>query len=289
MSASRSPKRRRESSSKLGSNSSRFRSPVVARKKPVSRSSKNTKGSSRRRLIPSRSPSQGTSRRRQSSSDSRSLGRRRDSRLKSRRFNSSRFRSPDAARKKPVSPSSKESKGPARRHSIASRSSSKGTSRQPHDKPKKDLIPWFKRSGSPSFKHNRRNDSKPSKCLAVFGLSVTTSSQDLKRIFEKYGSIKLVNLIEDSSSTRYFPSLLRTFAFITFHNIGDACKAVRDFGMRKNIDHKDIRVHFSIDKRQRRSDDYDKKDYDRHRSPYYKRRSSPGGSRRPSYDRRRLR
>ena len=254
MSTSRSPERRLESSSKSGNPySSRSRSPLAARKKPAYQSSKKAEGSFRRRTNVSQSPSPGTSSRRHSRSHTRSCSPHEKRRYLNRRHSpsSSRSRSPHEKRlnlNRRHSPSSSRSRSPHEKRRTISRRHSP-SSRSPHEKRRKFKTDRSRSSRTPSYKSNRsdnfesRYDPKPSKCLGVFGLSVETTSRDLKRVFEKYGSIEHVKLITDSMTHKS-----RGFAFITFDNIDDASEAKKDCE-ELVIDRKHIRVDFSITKR----------------------------------------
>ena len=87
---------------------------------------------------------------------------------------------------------------------------------------------------------NTRDNPDKSKCIGVFGLSLYTTEQDLKKEFEKFGPLEKCKLIVDAFSGRS-----KGFAFVYFISIEDAC-AAREALNGIEMDRRKIRVDFSI-------------------------------------------
>ncbi|BES96263.1 Hypothetical protein NTJ_09072 [Nesidiocoris tenuis] len=171
----------------------------------------------------SRSPSTSKSKKKSARSRSRS-GSRRKSR-KSSRSHRSRSRSP-------------------RKYSRSSRySRSRSDSRSGSDSPR-----WHRsHSRSPLSNRKRhkgcRDNPNPNRCVGVFGLSLCTTEEHLRRLFTKYGPVDSVQIIYDAKTGRS-----RGFGFVYFQNYEDA-RVAKEVCSGMEIDGREIRVDFSITER----------------------------------------
>ena len=64
-----------------------------------------------------------------------------------------------------------------------------------------------------------RDNPEPCACLGVFGMSLSTTERDLKRIFGDYGEIETVQLVYDRYSGRS-----RGFGFVYFQTTKEAIR-----------------------------------------------------------------
>ncbi|BES96707.1 Hypothetical protein NTJ_09520 [Nesidiocoris tenuis] len=256
----------------------------------------NSRSRSRDRSV-SKSPSDSRSKKKRSRSRSRSRSARRS------RSRKSKYRS--------------RSRSPRRTSRTAHRSPSRSNSRS-----RSGSYTSYRRRGrshsrSPLSNRRRHNSSRvrrnsnttdnphPSRCLGVFGLSLSTTEHQLCQIFSKYGRLDKVQVIIDAKTGRS-----RGFAFIYFDRLDDARNAKEQCsGM--EIGGRQIRVDYSITERAHTptpgiymgkptyDDRYGRRRYDddyygggssyrgsryRSPSPYYSR-----SSRRPRYERSRSR
>lgn len=88
-----------------------------------------------------------------------------------------------------------------------------------------------------------REDPDPSRCIGVFGLSMSTTERELEEQFGKFGPIEKVQVVLDGQSGRS-----RGFAFIYYDNMEDACSA-REAMTGSDLDGRKVRVDFSVTKR----------------------------------------
>ena len=86
---------------------------------------------------------------------------------------------------------------------------------------------------------SRVENPTPSRCIAIFGLSMYTRERELRDIFSHYGSIEDVQVVYDKQSGRS-----RGFGFVYYKNVDDAVKA-RDRMNGQDLDGRHIRVDFS--------------------------------------------
>jgi len=125
--------------------------------------------------------------------------------------------SPDRRSK---SPDRKENKKPRSKHHSRSperrsRSYSRSRSRSPR---RRSRGRSYSRSRSRS--HSPRQSVVPSTCLGVFGLSGSTTENDLKDEFSRYGTLEKVDLIIDKRTGQS-----RRFAFLYYSAVDEARKA----------------------------------------------------------------
>ncbi|XP_044734634.1 transformer-2 protein homolog beta-like isoform X2 [Chrysoperla carnea] len=103
------------------------------------------------------------------------------------------------------------------------------------------------RSHSPMSSRRRhigtRENPKESRCVGVFGLSTSTSENQLYNLFAKYGPIDTVQVVIDKKTGRS-----RGFGFVYYKNSDDA-KVAKETCSGMEIDGKFIRVDFSITQR----------------------------------------
>uniref|UniRef100_A0A0A9ZHM0 RRM domain-containing protein n=3 Tax=Lygus hesperus TaxID=30085 RepID=A0A0A9ZHM0_LYGHE len=85
-----------------------------------------------------------------------------------------------------------------------------------------------------------RDNPQPSRCLGVFGLSLSTTEQQLRHIFGKYGPVETVQVIIDAKTGRS-----RGFGFVYYENYEDA-RVAKEHCTGLEIDGRKIRVDFSI-------------------------------------------
>lgn len=79
-----------------------------------------------------------------------------------------------------------------------------------------------------------------SNVLGIFGLSVSTTEQQINQIFSKYGPLERVNIVLDSKTGRS-----RGFCFVYFASSEDA-KVAKNQCSGMEIDERKIRVDYSI-------------------------------------------
>lgn len=127
----------------------------------------------------------------------------------------------------------------ARRHS-RSRSKSKSPIRNRVNKRRS-----YSRSPLPTRRHHvgSRESPEENNCLAVFGLSFSTTQRYVEREFSKFGPLEKVDLPMDGHSCRS-----RGFAFVYFENLRDA-RIAREEMCDRIIDGRKVRVDYSIHKR----------------------------------------
>jgi len=88
-----------------------------------------------------------------------------------------------------------------------------------------------------------RDEPEPSKCLGVFGLSLSATERDLEKEFNRFGALEKVQVVLDGHTGRS-----RGFAFIYYENQDDATEA-RNAMNGADMDSRKIRVDYSITKR----------------------------------------
>lgn len=76
--------------------------------------------------------------------------------------------------------------------------------------------------------------------MGIFGLSVSTTEQQINQIFSKYGPLERVNIVLDSKTGRS-----RGFCFVYFASSEDA-KVAKNQCSGMEIDERKIRVDYSI-------------------------------------------
>ena len=84
----------------------------------------------------------------------------------------------------------------------------------------------------------------PCRVLGVFGLNFQTEERNLRRVFEKYGSLDKVKLVTDPRTGRS-----RGFGFIYFTHVDDAQEAKEKLHG-KEIEGNHIRIEYSISNRE---------------------------------------
>jgi len=88
-----------------------------------------------------------------------------------------------------------------------------------------------------------RENPRPSNCLGIFGMSVTTNEEDVRKIFERYGRVDSVKIIMDRETNQS-----RGFGFVNFEERSDAARALEKIADTK-IDGMQVRVDFAIRRR----------------------------------------
>ena len=86
----------------------------------------------------------------------------------------------------------------------------------------------------------RSHIPKPSRCLGVFGLSKSTTDEDLREMFDKYGSIDDIAVIKNKTTKEPCG-----YAFVYFNNLEDAKAAKKDCADLE-IKRQTIKVEFSL-------------------------------------------
>ncbi|XP_033221312.1 transformer-2 protein homolog beta-like isoform X2 [Belonocnema kinseyi] len=128
-----------------------------------------------------------------------------------------------------------------------SRSRSRSYSRTRYSREKDRNLYRSSHSRSPMSSRRRhvgnRDNPCPSRCLGVFGLSISTTEQQIYHIFSKYGPVERVIVVIDAKTRRS-----RGFSFVYFESSEDA-KAAKDQCTGMDIDGRRIRVDFSITQR----------------------------------------
>lgn len=95
-------------------------------------------------------------------------------------------------------------------------------------------------SRSRNARPGTRENPVQSNVLGIFGLSVSTTEQQINQIFSKFGPLERVNIVLDSKTGRS-----RGFCFVYFESAEDAKEAKNQCsGM--EIDERKIRVDYSI-------------------------------------------
>ena len=87
---------------------------------------------------------------------------------------------------------------------------------------------------------NNKNNSEVSNSLGIFGLSYSTTEQDLKEEFSKFGPLEKVVLVLDTLTRRS-----RQYAFVYFNSVEDA-KAAKEAMNDQKFNGRYIRIVFSI-------------------------------------------
>ncbi|KAI9145689.1 hypothetical protein BKA69DRAFT_455489 [Paraphysoderma sedebokerense] len=136
---------------------------------------------------------------------------------------------------------------------------------------KSNLSSCYSRRASPE--HDSRPKPNPSEVLGVFGLSLRTTEEDLRELFNKYAPVRDVTIIYDLKT-----GYSRRFGFAYFNSVDDATKA-KEATNGISLHERDIRVDYSVTKRahsptpgyykgkKRYSDRYGGPRYDRDRPP----------------------
>lgn len=103
------------------------------------------------------------------------------------------------------------------------------------------------RSVSPLSNRKRhvgdRDEPPASKVIGVFGLNLTTTDRELRRVFEKFGKIDDAMIIHDRKT-----GMSRGFGFVYYQKVEDAIEAKEETNG-VDIEGKKIRVDFSVTKR----------------------------------------
>jgi len=66
-----------------------------------------------------------------------------------------------------------------------------------------------------------QENPQTSRCLGVFGLSLYTQEDDLRRVFERYGPVDEIQIVYDHQTGRS-----RGFAFVYMRNYEDAVEVM---------------------------------------------------------------
>ncbi|VDD96303.1 unnamed protein product [Enterobius vermicularis] len=89
-----------------------------------------------------------------------------------------------------------------------------------------------------------RDNPEPCACLGVFGMSLSTTERDLKRIFGDYGEIETVQLVYDRYSGRS-----RGFGFVYFQTTKEAIRSQRKSRSKATrVRKSSIKVHYGVEK-----------------------------------------
>ncbi|XP_023246120.1 transformer-2 protein homolog alpha isoform X2 [Copidosoma floridanum] len=88
-----------------------------------------------------------------------------------------------------------------------------------------------------------RDNPCPGRCIGVFGLSISTTEQQLYHIFSKYGPVESVVVVNDAKTKRP-----KGFCFVYFESVEDA-KVAKEQCSGMEIDGRRIRVDYSITER----------------------------------------
>ena len=105
----------------------------------------------------------------------------------------------------------------------------------------------FLLSGYPSSYGYRRTQPRdnpvPSRCIGVFGLSLSTTERNLYDLFSRYGEVEDVTLVYDN-----FTGHSRGFGFVYMRHLSDAKEAKHD-AHGTELDGRPIRVDYSVTER----------------------------------------
>uniref|UniRef100_A0AC34QG44 RRM domain-containing protein n=2 Tax=Panagrolaimus sp. JU765 TaxID=591449 RepID=A0AC34QG44_9BILA len=88
-----------------------------------------------------------------------------------------------------------------------------------------------------------RENPRPSTTLGIFGMSLNTTENDLRDIFERYGHVESIKIIQDHGTGKS-----RGFGFIAFDKQSAATKA-RDRVADMVIDGMKVRVDYAVERR----------------------------------------
>lgn len=100
-----------------------------------------------------------------------------------------------------------------------------------------------RRRSPPRGRGRQDPNPEPSNVLGVFGLSLRTTEDDLRHVYEKYGELEKVIIVFDRRMNQS-----RGFGFVTFVRQEDAATA-RDATADMEIDGRNIRVDYSVTKK----------------------------------------
>jgi RNA recognition motif-containing protein len=87
-----------------------------------------------------------------------------------------------------------------------------------------------------------KNNSEVSNCLGIFRLSYSTTEQELKEEFSKFGPLEKVVLVLDTLTR-----CSRQYAFVYYESVEDA-KTARETMNEQEFNGRHIRVNFSLTK-----------------------------------------
>ena len=87
---------------------------------------------------------------------------------------------------------------------------------------------------------NNKNNLEVSKSLGIFGLSYSTTEQELKEEFSKFGHLEKVVLVLDTLTRRS-----RQYAFVYYESVEDG-KAAKEAMNDQKFNGRYIRIVFSI-------------------------------------------
>merc|ERR1712060_562280 len=133
--------------------------------------------------------------------------------------------------------------------SYESRSRSRSRSSSPaKDRHGNSRSTELKRRRSKSPLRVERRSGKPNNVIGVFGMSLRTEKEDLRRKFSKYGDIKDIILVWNKEMNRS-----RGYGFITYYELADAELAVEKMSGQE-LDGREIRVDFSLTKEGHRNE-----------------------------------
>ncbi|CDS39557.1 transformer 2 protein [Echinococcus multilocularis] len=88
-----------------------------------------------------------------------------------------------------------------------------------------------------------RDNPVPSRCIGVFGLSLSTTERDLYDLFSRYGEVEDVTIVYDN-----FTGHSRGFGFVYMRHLSDAKEAKHD-AHGTELDGRPIRVDYSVTER----------------------------------------
>ncbi|VDM16423.1 unnamed protein product [Hydatigera taeniaeformis] len=88
-----------------------------------------------------------------------------------------------------------------------------------------------------------RDNPVPSRCIGVFGLSLSTTERDLYDLFSRYGEVEDVTIVYDN-----FTCHSRGFGFVYMRHLSDAKEAKHD-AHGTELDGRPIRVDYSVTER----------------------------------------
>ncbi|TKR83243.1 hypothetical protein L596_016866 [Steinernema carpocapsae] len=100
--------------------------------------------------------------------------------------------------------------------------------------------PPFRGGGRGGRYGDGRENPDPCHCLGIFGMSLSTTESDLRKIFRSYGDIESVQIVYDRNSGRS-----RGFGFVYFTTTRDATRA-KDALRDTSIDGMRVRIDYSV-------------------------------------------